>query len=93
MCDVFVTMGNPFVDSSNELKTLDNHDCMNETVVQALYSKERPGKEQYSKYINDVLIERKISIHKAIKNKQLLLFSSVVTSLRQTRKQNNSFNK
>ena len=29
MCDVFVTMGNPFMDSSNELMTLDNHDYMN----------------------------------------------------------------
>ena len=58
MCDVIVTMGNPFVDSSNELMTLDNHDCMNEMVVQALHSFERLGKEQYSKYVNDVLIER-----------------------------------
>ena len=91
MCDVVVTMGNTFMDSSNELMTLDIHDCMNETVAQALHSMERLGKEQYSKYVNDVLIERKTSIHKAIKKNQLP-YSSVVTSLRQTQKQNKSFN-
>ena len=68
MCDVIVTIGNPFMDSSNELTILDNHACMNETMVQALHSIERLENEQYSKYVNDVLIERKISIHKAIKN-------------------------
>ena len=31
-------------------------------------------KEQYSTYVNVVLIERKISLHKAIKKKQLPLF-------------------
>ena len=52
MCDVIMTMGNPFVDSSNELMTLDKLDCMNETVMQILHSVERLGKVQYSKYVN-----------------------------------------
>ena len=68
MCDVIVTIGNLFIDSSNELITLENHDCMNETVVQILHSMKHLGNE------HDVLIERKISIHKAIKKNQLPLF-------------------
>jgi len=58
------------MDSSNELITLDNHDYMNKMVVQSLHSIERLGKELYSKYVNDVLTERKTSIHKAIKTNQ-----------------------
>ena len=65
-----MTMVNPFMDSSNELMTFDNHDCMNVTVVQAPHSMERLGKEQYSKYVND---ERKISL-RAINKTQLPLF-------------------
>ena len=68
MCDVIVTMGNPFMESSNELMTLDSYDCMNETMVQALHLMKCIGKEHYSKYVNDVLIGRKISNHKATKN-------------------------
>ena len=75
-CNMIVTMGNPFMDSSNVLMTLDNYDCMNEMVVQALHSMESLGKVQYSKYVNDVLIERKFSIHKAVTKNQLPLFKS-----------------
>ena len=73
MCDVIVTMGNPFLDSCNELMTLDNRDCMTEMVVHAMHSMECLRNEQYSKYVNDVLIEMKIAIHKAIKKNQLPL--------------------
>ena len=46
------------VNSCNEIMTLDSDDCMNETVVQTLHSMERLEKEQYSKYVNDVLIKK-----------------------------------
>jgi len=58
------------MDLSKEIMTLDNHTCINKTVVQALLSVERLGKEQYSKYVND---ERKISL-RAINKTQLPLF-------------------
>ena len=36
MCDAIETMGNPFMDTSHELMTLDTHDCVDATVVHAL---------------------------------------------------------
>ena len=47
---------------------------MTEMVVHAMHSMECLGKEQYSKYDNDVLIEMKIAKHKAGMKNQLPLF-------------------
>lgn len=74
MCNTILAMGNPFMDKSNELMTLDTHDCMDGTVVQALHTMETLGNEQYSNYVKDVLVERKESIHRAIKKNHLPLF-------------------
>uniref|UniRef100_UPI00358F76BE uncharacterized protein n=1 Tax=Myxine glutinosa TaxID=7769 RepID=UPI00358F76BE len=38
MCDAIVTMGNPFMETSKELMTLDKHDCVDDMVVQALHT-------------------------------------------------------
>ena len=70
MCDVIVAMGNPFMDSFNELITLDNHDCMRAIIpFHGTF-----GEEQYSKYVTDVRVERKTVVHKVINNKTIALF-------------------
>ncbi len=73
MCDTIVIMGNPFMDTSKELMTLDTHDCLDDTFVESLHTL---GKEQYDKYVNDVLVERRESIHKALKKNTVQLFKS-----------------
>ena len=68
--------------TSHELMTLDTHDCVNATVMHALRTVEALGKEQYCKYVKDVLVDRAESIHKTIKkNKTNYHFSSGLTSL------------
>ena len=37
MCDAIETMGNPFMDTSHELVTLDTHDCVDAMFVHALH--------------------------------------------------------
>jgi len=55
MCDAIESMGNPFLNTAKELTVLDTHDCMDEQVVEVLYKMEQLGKEQYSRYVSDVL--------------------------------------
>ena len=74
MCDVIMSMGNPFMDTSGELMTLDTHDCVDDAVVEALHRMETLGKVQCSKYVKDLLVDRKESIHKTITKNQLPLF-------------------
>ena len=67
MCDAIVAMGNPFMDASRELMTLDTHDCVDAMVVHALHTMETLGMEQYCKYVKNVLVDRAESIQKTIK--------------------------
>lgn len=80
MCDVIKSMGNPFLNTAKELIVLDTHDCMDEQVVEALYGMEQLGKEQYSRYVSDVLVKREKSIHSTIKKNKLPLFKRPHTS-------------
>jgi len=47
---------------------------MDEQVVEALYRMEELGKEQYSRYVSDVLVRREVSIHSTMKKNKLPLF-------------------
>lgn len=88
MCDTIVTMGNPFMDTSHELMTLDTHDCLDDTVAQSLHTVSDLGTQQYSTYVNDVLVERKVSIHQAIKKNKMPLFKTAhSTTVRSKAKQ------
>ena len=75
MCDAIESMGNPFLNTVQELVVnLDTHDCMDEQVVEVLYRMEQLGKEQYSRYVSDVLVRREESIHGTIKRNNISLF-------------------
>ena len=74
MCHAIKSMGNPFLNTAKELVVLDTHDCMDGEVVEALYRMEQLGKEQYSRYVSDVLVRREESIHSTIKRNNLPLF-------------------
>ena len=71
----FQRMGNPFLDDFPELATLDSHNCVDTSVVQALYSLENTGIiRQYQDYVAKVLEGHTASIHEPIKKQSLALF-------------------
>ena len=76
LINILNEMGNPFLDDSNELLTLDARNVLDKSVinntVQTIY---KLGKEQYAKYYKDVIIDRTCSIHNPIKKNLLPLFS------------------
>ena len=80
MCDAIESMGNPFLNTTKEHTVLDTHDCMDEQVVEVLYKMEQLGKQQYSRYVSDVLVRREESIHSTIKRNNLSLFKRLHAS-------------
>jgi hypothetical protein len=67
-------MGNPFLDNFPELVTLDNCNCMDESVVKALYTLEDTGMKQYQTFAKSVLEDCTHSIRDPIKQNSLALF-------------------
>ena len=51
----FKKMGNPFLYNFPELVTLDSRNCMDESVVKALYALEDIGMKQYQEFFKSVL--------------------------------------
>ena len=70
----FQKMGNPFLDDFPELVTLDSRNCIDTSVVHALYSLENTGIRQYQDYVTKVLEDHTASIHEPIKKQALALF-------------------
>ena len=70
----FERMGNPFLDDFPELVTLDNRNCVDESVALAMYTLENTGIKQYQDYVTKVLEDRTVSIHEPIKRNSLALF-------------------
>ena len=68
-------MGNPFLDDSNELLTLDTRNVLDKSVINTVQTIYKLGKEQYAKYHKDVIIDCTCSIHDPIKKNSLPLFS------------------
>ena len=64
-------MGNPFLDSFPEIITLDSRNCMDQSVVNDLYSLEDIGLKQYQKFAKSVLEDHTHSIHEPIKKNSL----------------------
>ena len=62
-----MSMGNPFTDESHELMTLDGHDCLSQDVIVRFREMEALGKDKYTKFVKDVLVERTLSIHEPTK--------------------------
>ena len=62
-----MAVGNPFLDHFPDLVTLDNQDCMDESVKEILYALEDVGQKQYQEYVKKVLEDRTHSVHDPIK--------------------------
>ena len=56
------------------LVSLDSRDCVDESVIAALYTLEDTGNGQYSYFVKELLEERKRSIHEPIKLNKPALF-------------------
>lgn len=69
-------MGNPFLNATEELLTLDSLDVMDQSVVHTVRTIEDVGKQQYKEYYKEVLINCKKSVHEPIKKNSLRLFKS-----------------
>ena len=81
LCETITTMGNPFLDDCQELLVLDSRNCASENVASTVQNIKDLGKSQYTKYVEDVITSRTVSIHEVIKKNFLPLFK------RQSRKQ------
>ena len=69
-----MAMGNHFLDHFPDLVTLDNRDCMDESVKEVLYALEDVGQKQYQEYVKGVLEDHTLSVHDPIKQNSLALF-------------------
>lgn len=58
--------------------TLDSHDCLGKSVIDTLHCLESLGKNQYSAYVKNVLVERNLSIHEPIKKNNNFIFMQPV---------------
>ncbi len=66
--------GNPFLEDSHDLLTLDTQNVMHESVIETVRIVESLGKEEYNKYHDSVLSKCECSIHKVIPKNRLALF-------------------
>ena len=76
LVEAFEDMGNPFLDESEDLSTLDMGIIMDESVVNTIRTIEALGKEQFNSYYKSVLVDCTSSIHDPIKRKSLPVFKS-----------------
>ena len=60
-------MGNPFLDDFPELVTLDNRNCVDDSVTAALCALEDTGTTQYQDFVKKFIEGRSVSIHQPIK--------------------------
>ena len=68
------SMGNPFLDDFSELVSLNNRNCMDESVSDTVRTLEVTSKRQYNDFVNHVLDDRTRSIHEPFKRNSLALF-------------------
>ena len=69
-------MGNPFMEKSEELYTLDTKDVAAPSVVSTVRKIEDLGKNQFDAYISERLVHRTTPLSEPIKKNKLPLFSS-----------------
>lgn len=74
LVDVIRRMGNPFLDNFPELVTLDNRDCMDDSVAAAIFNLEALGKNQYLDFMKAVIQDRTTVINNPLKKNNLPLF-------------------
>ena len=67
-------MGNPFLDDTPDLLSLDKRHIIDESVVDSIHSIEALGKEKFSEYQKSVILDRTKSIYDPIERNSLALF-------------------
>ena len=82
LCTTISTMGNPFTEESKDLMKLDSHDCVHKSAIETLYGIEALGKSQYMSYVQEVLIDRTVSIHNPITETVFRSSSSLILPLK-----------
>ena len=75
LSDAVSRTDNPFLDDFSELVTLDSRDCADTIVAESVKTLDKLGKEQYQKYVKDVIKDRSRSNHNPIQKNNLPLFS------------------
>ena len=75
LTQVVSELGNSFLEDSDKLFALDTENVVDESVVSTVQKVESLGKDQYTKYCKQVIINRTHSIHEPIKKNALPLFS------------------
>ena len=75
LVQVIRDLGNPFIDDSDELVSLDTRVVLDESVVKTVRTVTTLGKEQFITYHKEVFVNCTRSIHDPIKKNSLLLFS------------------
>ena len=73
---VYEEMGNPFLEESDDLLTLDSQEIADEMMVRTVRDVENIGKKQYDEFVQKRLIEKSQSIYDPIKCNKLPLFRS-----------------
>ena len=74
LTDVITDYGNPFLDDYPELLVLHTRDCVEDSVVATIRNFETLCKDQYKKFIEEVLEKIERSIHDPVKRISLTLF-------------------
>ena len=82
LVDAFCDLGNPFLEDSGDLMTLDTKDIMDEEVVKSIRNAQNIGQEQYTLFVQERLHNQKKNISDPIKKNKLLLFSKKKTQSR-----------
>ena len=72
--NTFIKMGNPFLDDFPEQVTLDNRNCVDDSVTAALHALEDTGTTQHHDFVKKVIEGRSVSIHQPIKKNSFALF-------------------
>ena len=76
LVNVLESMGNPFVEESQDLIVLDSKDIADPTVVTTVKQVASLGEEQFETFVNDRLKQRTTPLSEPIKRNKVALFSS-----------------
>ena len=80
-------MGNLFAEESHELVALDTHDCVDKDVMSAFRSMGAVGT---TKYLNEVIVVRTVSIREPIKRNHFHIFKHPIAKAKPKMKQENN---
>lgn len=68
-------MGNPFLESSEDLMVLDTRDILDTSVAETVRTADSLGKEQYKAFVEERLVWCEVPITSVISKNKLALFS------------------